>query len=66
MFTKSLTCSCCGGDAGKFEQHPNRDAGYGICRKCVDWLDVRGVEQDEFKRNYGTEGVNYAKKEAKS
>jgi hypothetical protein len=38
MTKRFLTCSCCGGDAGEFEQWPNRDKGYGLCASCVVWL----------------------------
>lgn len=57
---RHLTCSVCGEDAGCFKQHSNRDAGYGICRSCVDWLKKRGTCEGELLDLYGVEGVNYA------
>jgi len=63
--TVRLECCVCGGDAGRFQQHWNRDDGYGICRSCVDWLiDKRNTSPEEIKDCYGTEGVNYAAKAA--
>lgn len=56
-----LTCSCCGGDAGSFEQHPNRDTGYGICSPCVSWMNGRGTTAAEMERMYGKAGINYEK-----
>ena len=53
-------------DAGHFAQWHNRDTGYGICRRCVDWIKNRRpfghdpITPDEFHRNYGVEGVHYA------
>lgn len=54
-----LRCCVCGSDAGKFAQHWNRDTGYGVCRKCVDWEISRGCDADEIKSLYGVAGVNY-------
>lgn len=59
---RQKTCSCCGGDAGKFEQWPNRDAGYGLCRKCADWILGRGETPEEFRRCYGVAGIHYEPK----
>lgn len=56
------TCSCCGSDAGRYEQHANRDTGFGICRRCVDWLIGRGMTAAELLNLYGVEGVHYAAK----
>ena len=61
---RRLTCSVCGEDAGRHHQHWNRDHGFGICRRCVDWLIGRGVTADELARCYGVEGLNYAPKGA--
>jgi predicted amidophosphoribosyltransferase len=55
---RRLTCSCCGSDAGRWAQHWNRDTGYGICPKCVEWLRTR-YEPDEMIRLYGTPGINH-------
>lgn len=65
MATKRyLTCSCCGRDAGRWEQHWNRDTGYGVCRPCVDWMLSLGDTPEQIERDYGKEGLNYAVKEA--
>lgn len=59
---KRKTCACCGGDAGRFVQWPNQDAGYGLCRPCVEWIQRRGTHTpEEFERTYGREGVHYEK-----
>ena len=55
-----LGCCCCGSDAGFFEQHWNRDTGFGICARCVAWLRSRGSSEDEIADYYGKEGVNFA------
>lgn len=58
---RHLKCSCCGGDAGRFAQWPNRDTGYGICPRCVTWaLDERQESPEEFRRNYGIAGIHHA------
>lgn len=60
---RQLTCSCCGGDSGLFQQYHNQDTGYGICAKCVKWQLARGEDQEQINFRYGTEGVNFAKPE---
>ena len=62
MAKKQKTCSCCGGDAGKFEQWHNRDAGYGVCRKCADWILGLGETPEQFHRCYGVAGIHYEPK----
>lgn len=57
--TRNLECACCGESAGRWQQHWNRDTGYGVCRKCIDWMLSRGTSVDEIKDSYGIEGVNY-------
>lgn len=53
-----LNCCLCGLPAGKWQQHPNRDAGYGICVKCVaDELGRRTPE--DMQALYGTPGINH-------
>lgn len=58
-----LRCSCCGDRADRFHQWPNRDDGFGICRKCIEWFlrDERETPE-QIKDCYGIEGVNYATK----
>lgn len=58
---RQLTCCCCGSDAGRWQQHWNRDTGYGVCAKCVDWVRSRGESEDEIASNYGKEGVNWGR-----
>lgn len=56
--SENLTCCCCGGDAGKWEQHWNRDDGYGICPACV--AEEKAVlPPEEIESNYGKSNVNY-------
>ena len=58
MNTTYLDCCVCGGDAGRFEQHWNRDDGYGICPTCA--AEQMGRETPEnMERLYGKPGVNY-------
>ena len=57
---RRLECACCGADAGRWRQWYNRDTGYGVCRKCVDWLIGRGETADEIRDCYGISGVHYA------
>jgi hypothetical protein len=56
---RRLECCCCGGDAGRWHQHWNRDTGYGICMKCIDYCKGHGMDADEIKGSYGIEGVNF-------
>ena|SRR6478609_934449 len=62
---RQLKCSVCAEDAGRWVQFHNQDTGWGICRKCVDWIKsparAKHYEGDEaFNRCYGLPGVNYA------
>jgi hypothetical protein len=41
------------------EQWPNRDTGFGLCADCAAWLRKRGMGEDEIRRLYGVEGVNF-------
>ncbi|MHB0991688.1 MAG: hypothetical protein ACYC0M_10470 [Burkholderiales bacterium] len=54
----SLTCCVCGGDAGRCQQHWNRDSGYGICPSCVVEECARHTP-DVIESCYGKPGVNY-------
>lgn len=54
----SLTCCVCGGDAGRWKQHWNRDTGYGICPSCIAEEAVRNTT-DQLESYYGKPGVNY-------
>lgn len=55
---KALTCCVCGADAGQFEQHWNRDDGYGICPKCVAEQSAK-ITPEQMASYYGKVGVNY-------
>ena len=62
MATKRvLSCCVCGADAGYYEQHWNRDTGFGVCTSCVAWVRGRGETEAEIRDLYGVEGVNFAK-----
>lgn len=56
---RRLICSVCGAYAGLFEQHHNRDTGWGICPACVTWLRNRGETGEALQANYGAPGINY-------
>lgn len=58
MALKHLTCCVCGAGAGKFEQHWNRDTGYGICPRCVA-EEAGKSTPEELASRYGKPGVNY-------
>lgn len=53
----TMTCCICDGDAGQFEQHWNRDDGYGICAPCV--ADEAVNLSPEQVESYGQVGVNH-------
>jgi len=61
MTKRHKECCCCGGDAGVWEQHWNRDTGYGICAPCVDWMKGRGTSEAEILDLYGKEGENWGR-----
>lgn len=52
-----LTCCCCGNET-RGRQWWNRDKGFGLCNKCVDFCK-RGETEESFKQCYGIEGVHY-------
>lgn len=58
---RRMTCCICGGFAGYFAQHWNRDHGYGVCSPCVAGQRARGVDDSEIKSLYGIEGLNFEK-----
>jgi hypothetical protein len=58
--TRRMKCSCCGADAGRWEQWPNRDTGFGVCASCIDWLKQRGSTEAELQDLYGRPGIHYA------
>lgn len=60
MSRSPKTCSCCDGEAGAFDQHWNRDAGFGLCERCIDFV-ARGQTPADFERTYGLPGKHYAR-----
>ena len=61
MSTKRrLTCCVCGEAAGTWEQHWNRDTGYGVCVPCVECVQQQHHYSDEEVLScYGVRGVNW-------
>lgn len=51
-------CCCCGGPAFGLQWF-NRDIGYGICRKCVEWQRSRGVPESDIRMSCGDEGIHW-------
>lgn len=58
MTKRHLTCCVCAADAGYFEQHWNRDTGYGICARCAAEEAGKSTPEELVSR-YGAPGVNY-------
>lgn len=58
MSKSHLTCCICGDYAGRWEQHHNRDDGYGICGNCAPEEAAR-LPDDQMRSLYGVRGVNY-------
>lgn len=65
MKPRALTCTCCGDEAGTWEQWFNQDTGHGLCASCADWI----IERDQRKppewrtdmvQTYGKPGVHRA------
>ena len=52
-------CSCCGNDAGVWEQYWNQDKGYGICAKCIEWRKTLGYTKEQLKEMFGINNVHY-------
>lgn len=63
MTSRQMTCCVCGSDAGRRQQHWNRDTGFGICMKCIGWVRNRSVTEAEIADLYGKEGVNFGSKQ---
>jgi hypothetical protein len=64
---RRMKCSVCGDNAGRWEQHWNRDNGYGVCVDCVKWVRSKLVGETaevEIADLYGTEGVNWGSTES--
>jgi len=59
MKTRNMTCCVCGANAGRWQQHWNRDTGYGVCVRCIEWLRERKTSETEIADLYGKDGVNW-------
>lgn len=60
MAVRNLECAVCGNSAGRWQQHWNRDTGFGICWRCVTWLRSTGkYDEQDIADLYGKEGVNF-------
>lgn len=59
MTARHMKCSVCGASAGRWEQHWNRDTGWGLCASCRDWLEAKGHTPEEMLFGYGKAGVHY-------
>lgn len=59
MKKRHMSCCVCGNDAGQWQQHWNRDTGFGVCTYCVTWLRGSGESEAEILSNYGKEGINW-------
>ena len=57
-----LICNCCGGETYGAQWH-NRDNGFGMCDSCIAFVRSRGMDEDEIRRLYGAEGVNWGVKD---
>lgn len=61
---RRLICACCG-EAAYGRQWWNRDTGYGLCRKCGEWLLTHRpfnrdpMPLDEVEQSYGKRGVHW-------
>jgi len=63
---RSLECCCCGG-LTRGRQWWNRDTGYGICSKCIQWLrtsrksdrDDPRESEEQIRDYYGIEGIHF-------
>ncbi len=60
-------CSCCGGEAGAWEQWWNQDKGFGVCAKCVTFIlnhvpfgnESLRTTPEQFEQMHGLPGVHY-------
>lgn len=53
----SLLCSCCG-SVTRGRQWHNRDKGFGLCARCIDFCS-RNTTAEDFRRCYGDRGVHF-------
>lgn len=54
---RRLYCSCCGA-VTHGRQWSNRDTGYGLCKRCIDFVG-RHYDAAEMRSLYGERGVHY-------
>jgi len=54
---KRLTCCCCG-ETTTGRQWFNRDTGYGLCKKCINFC-ARGETNEAFRECYGIRGIHF-------
>jgi hypothetical protein len=56
---KRLICACCGASA-MGRQWWNRDTGFGLCKKCADWIPAKyNMDAEGMRLSYGVRGVHY-------
>ena len=55
---RRLICSCCG-ETAIGRQWWNRDTGYGLCVRCIDFVLAHGTTPEELKRSYGKRGYHF-------
>lgn len=53
-----LTCCCCG-DSTIGRQWWNRDTGFGLCDRCVEYCHADQTDDDGVNRSYGKRGYHY-------
>lgn len=56
---RRLYCSCCGEDAGRWNQHWNLEYGIGYCVRCVTSLRIRGESERDIRMMIGAEGFSW-------
>lgn len=56
--TRFLTCACCNGHAGRWQQWHNQDTGFGLCARCADWIHRRGMDAATLTQTYGKAGIH--------
>ena len=56
---KHLTCAVCG-ESTRGRQWWNRDTGFGVCPKCIEWLRGRGEPEEALTDLYGKEGIHHS------
>lgn len=57
---QTKACCCCGDRTEPQAQWHNRDTGYGLCERCIDYC-ASGETPASFVSCYGNPGVHYAR-----